>query len=227
MADLSIRTEKQILLDKRGNANITRSYILRANRTVHFDTEYIDITETSINLCDYIATGSGDRKLPRTCEQSSGKSVIKFWPDTLIEAGQTYRIDVNYLIPSYVVEFNKLSAWVFKDSFHVDGYDWPFSVDSVVQFAVSMAIPEFRKWWERLYKRLYIEAPTITKVDKNKIEWRFGLGAGERGKELYALYQIKAREKLVALASVVFTAIVIGLIKIGFDYWSQSITIKP
>jgi hypothetical protein len=126
--------------------------------------------------------------------------------NTRLEPGEVYWLEAEYEQAEYFVQLAKSDCWLLNEWFARSGplTSEPYIVGEPQRFSFTIHIPDIRR------EILGIKDPTkIVEVDTNRVasnkitgegvrlQWHMNLRPNERSGEIYVLYHLKPRWKLL------------------------------
>jgi hypothetical protein len=223
--DLSIENDLEAHVDALGNATRTRRWTF-TNRTLdrlELVGWQMEFESTDQNIQVGLGQDSrGTRFEPDVSCGSGGQLRVTCNINTKLEPGEVYWLQVEYEQAEYFVQLVKSDCWLLNEWFARSGPERadPYVIGEPQRFSLRIHIPDIRP------TILGIKDPTrAVEVDTNRVggkklmadgvhlQWQMNLRPNERSGEIYVLYHLKPRWRL--LTPLVWAAgVVVGAISV-------------
>jgi hypothetical protein len=215
LAQMRVSLEKIYRLDRAGNANVERSWILENPSSEEIEmTDYVFYVNESINTLGNVKAFDSNGKLEYYEEFRGSDIEINVKPRIKkLGSYQKYNITLQYHFPSFVHKLGEM--WFFSDL--ICGIDDPpsDSISSKMDVTIRVELPNLeKKFWQKCFHESFPNCNEAT--DKHALEWKCSLSP-QQNYPIKLVYGIQTNAKLTSFITGIGTITIGAIIKTAFD----------
>jgi len=212
VADFSLENEVETRVDRFGASKTTRRWAITNLRHSELDLSRWRLFADLTNFHAHPIAGCDSRNQkfdPRTEDPGEGYLRVGCNIDAVLEAGETYRVELEYEESNYFLHLPKANCWVVDEWFYRSPYEGPYVQQEPEPWCFKLHIADAR--WSFLGIRnptqsFHVETCLPVKLLRNRagvsFSWPINLRPGERSEKMYVLCMLRSRLDLARLLNV-------------------------